>query len=153
MKIILLLSRIFAGLVFVFSGFVKAIDPTGFAIKFEEYFLAFNLDFLVPVALPLAVVLSAAELMIGLNLLTRVGMKFTAWLLLVFMSFFTVLTFILALTNPVTDCGCFGDAIKLTNWQTFGKNVILMHPHPYYFSAKKQFSALSARPRNGSWLR
>ena len=75
MKFIIHLSRIFAGLVFVFSGFVKAIDPTGFAIKFEEYFQAFHLDFLVIFALPLAIVLSAAELMIGLNLLIGVRMK------------------------------------------------------------------------------
>jgi len=145
MKIILNLSRIFAGLVFVFSGFVKGIDPTGFAIKFEEYFQAFNLDFLVPLALPLAVLLSAAEFMIGLNLLTRVGMRLTAWLLLVFMSFFTVLTFVLALTNPVTDCGCFGDAIKLTNWQTFGKNVILLVPTLIIFLGRKHFIIQSSR--------
>jgi uncharacterized membrane protein YphA (DoxX/SURF4 family) len=128
MKTLLLLSRIFAGLVFIFSGFVKAIDPMGFAIKFEEYFMAFHLDFLVSAAVPLAIFLSAAEFMIGLNLLTGIRLKFTALLLMVFMSFFTVLTFILALTNPVSDCGCFGDAIKLTNWQTFYKNIVLLVP-------------------------
>ena len=128
MKVLITISRIFAGLVFVFSGFVKAVDPAGSAIKFEEYFVAFHLDFLIATALPLAVLLSAAEMMIGLNLLIGVRMKFTAWLLMIFMSCFTVLTLILALTNPVSDCGCFGDALILTNWQTFGKNIILFIP-------------------------
>lgn len=128
MKTLIFIARLFAGLIFVFSGFVKAIDPSGSAIKFEEYFLAFHLDFLVDTALPLAILLSAAEMMIGLNLLAGIRMKLTAWLLMIFMSFFTVLTLILALTNPVSDCGCFGDALKLTNWQTFGKNVILLVP-------------------------
>ncbi len=128
MKTILLLSRFITGLVFIFSGFVKAIDPAGSAIKFQEYFQAFHLDFLVITALPLAILLSAAELMIGLNLVAGIRLKITAWLLLIFMSFFTVLTFILAVLNPVSDCGCFGDALKLTNWQTFWKNIILFVP-------------------------
>jgi uncharacterized membrane protein YphA (DoxX/SURF4 family) len=133
MKTLLFLSRIFAGLVFVFSGFVKAIDPMGFAIKFEEYFIAFHLDFLIFTAIPLAIFISAAEFMIGLNLLAGIRLRITAVLLMIFMSFFTVLTFILALTNPVSDCGCFGDAIKLTNWQTFYKNMILLIPTLFIF--------------------
>jgi uncharacterized membrane protein YphA (DoxX/SURF4 family) len=128
MKTLMHISRIFAGLVFVFSGFVKAIDPMGFGIKLEEYFQAFHLGFLASLALPLAIMAAAAELMIGLNLLAGLRMKITAWLLLIFMSFFTLLTFILALTNPVSDCGCFGDAVKLTNWQTFWKNIVLFIP-------------------------
>jgi uncharacterized membrane protein YphA (DoxX/SURF4 family) len=139
MKIIILVSRILAGLVFVFSGFVKAIDPSGSAIKFEEYFLAFHLDFLISTALPLAILLGAAEMMIGLNLLVGLRMKLTAWLLLFFMSFFTILTLILALTNPVSDCGCFGDALKLTNWQTFGKNIILLIPTLIIFINRDKF--------------
>jgi hypothetical protein len=133
MKKLLFLSRVFAGLVFVFSGFVKAIDPIGFAIKFEEYFMAFHLEILIFVAIPLAIFLSAAEFMIGLNLLAGIRLRITSVLLLIFMSFFTVLTFILALTNPVSDCGCFGDAVKLTNWQTFYKNIILMIPTLFIF--------------------
>lgn len=140
MKIISLLSRLFAGVIFVFSGFVKAVDPAGSAIKFREYFEAFHLDAFVPLAFPLAILLSGAELMIGLNLLGRIRMQFTAWVLLIFMSFFTILTFILALTNPVTDCGCFGDALKLSNWQTFGKNIILIFPTLVVFLRRKKFS-------------
>ncbi|MBN1142887.1 MAG: DoxX family protein [Bacteroidales bacterium] len=128
MKTLFFLSRIFVGLVFVFSGFVKAVDPSGFAIKFDEYLVAFHLNFISGLAMPLAILASAAELMIGLNLLAGVRLKFTAWLLMAFMSFFTILTLILALTNPVSDCGCFGDAVILTNWQTFWKNIIILIP-------------------------
>ncbi len=144
MKSLLFIARIAAGLVFIFSGFVKAIDPMGSAIKFEEYFLAFHLNFLEFAALPLAIILSAAELMIGLNLVARIRMNFTAWLLLVFMSFFTILTFILALSNPVTDCGCFGDALKLTNWQTFYKNIILFVPAIIVFLYRKRYDATAS---------
>jgi uncharacterized membrane protein YphA (DoxX/SURF4 family) len=144
MKIIVLISRILAGLVFVFSGFVKAVDPAGYAIKFEEYFLAFHVDFLIATALPLAILISSAEMMIGLNLLVGLRMKFTAWLLMIFMSFFTLLTLVLALTNPVSDCGCFGDALILTNWQTFWKNIILFIPTFIIFINRNKFSHLSS---------
>jgi uncharacterized membrane protein YphA (DoxX/SURF4 family) len=139
MKTILTVSRIFTGIIFVFSGFVKAVDPMGFAIKLVEYLEAYHLEFLHLTALPVAVIASAAELMIGLNLLAVLRMRFTSWALLLFMCFFTVLTFISALTNPVSDCGCFGDAIVLTNWQTFGKNVILLLPAILLFIYRKQF--------------
>jgi uncharacterized membrane protein YphA (DoxX/SURF4 family) len=146
MKTLLFLSRILTGLVFVFSGFVKAIDPMGSAIKFEEYFMAFHLDFLIFTALPLAIFLSAAEFMIGLNLLAGIRLRITAVLLLIFMSFFTVLTFILALTNPVSDCGCFGDAIKLTNWQTFYKNIILLIPALFLFINRNKTRRFASPP-------
>jgi len=141
MKIIHILCRIITGVVFVFSGFVKALDPAGFAIKFTEYFQAFHLEFLVFSALPLAVAVSAFEFMIGLNLLAGLRMKFTSWMLMLFMSFFTLLTFILALSNPVSDCGCFGDALKLTNWQTFGKNGVLIVPALILFLNRNNFSS------------
>jgi uncharacterized membrane protein YphA (DoxX/SURF4 family) len=126
MKLLRLISRILVGIVFVFSGFVKAIDPLGSTYKFGDYFNAFGMGFLEPLAFPLAMILSSAELLIGISLLLAYRMKVFSWLLLVFMAFFTILTFILALTNPVTDCGCFGDALIMTNWETFGKNLILM---------------------------
>jgi len=112
--------------VFVFSGFVKAVDPLGSTYKFTDYFYAFNLPSLEVLALPLAVVLSALELLIGISMLTGYRIRLGAWALALFMAFFTVLTFYLALANPVTDCGCFGDAIIMTNWQTFFKNLILL---------------------------
>jgi uncharacterized membrane protein YphA (DoxX/SURF4 family) len=126
MEILRLIARILIGIVFVFSGFVKAIDPLGSTYKFTDYFNAFGMGFMSPIALPLAILLSSAELLMGVSLLLGYRMKVTSWAVILFMSFFTILTFILALTNPVTDCGCFGDALKLTNWQTFGKNIVLM---------------------------
>jgi uncharacterized membrane protein YphA (DoxX/SURF4 family) len=126
MRILRMLSRLVVGIVFVFSGFVKAIDPLGSTYKFGDYFTAFDLGFLEPMALPLAVLLSSIELVLGFSLLLGYRMKFISWVLLIFMSFFTILTLILALTNPVSDCGCFGDALIMTNWQTFWKNVVIM---------------------------
>ena len=128
-------------MVFIFSGFVKAVDPAGFAIKFTEYFEAFHLGIFAHIALTLAVLVSATEFMIGLNLIAGLRMKLTAWLLILFMSFFTVLTFILAISNPVSDCGCFGDALKLTNWQTFGKNIILFVPAIIIFLQRKEIAS------------
>ncbi len=126
MKILRIVSRLIVGIVFIFSGFVKGIDPLGSTYKFGDYFMAFKLDFLLPIALPLAIFLCAIEFTMGFALLVRFRMKITSWVVMIFMLFFTVLTLILALYNPVSDCGCFGDAIILTNWQTFWKNVIIM---------------------------
>lgn len=126
MKYIRLLSRLIVGVVFIFSGFVKAVDPLGSAYKFADYFTAFKLGFLEFLALPMGIFLSAFELILGLTLILGFRRKTVFQILMWFMSFFTLLTFILALFNPVSDCGCFGDALILTNWQTFFKNVVLM---------------------------
>ena len=126
MKYIRILSRFIVGVVFVFSGFVKAVDPLGSAYKFADYFTAFKLGFLEFLALPMGIFLSAFELVLGIILILGYRRKTTFTVLMWFMSFFTLLTFILALFNPVSDCGCFGDALILTNWQTFFKNVVLM---------------------------
>jgi hypothetical protein len=128
MKILRLASRIIIGLVFIFSGLVKAIDPLGSAYKFHDYFQAFNLGFLNTLSLTLAIILCTAEFIAGFSVLTGIRQKTGIWGILILLGIFTPLTFILALTNPVSDCGCFGDAIHLTNWQTFvlftGKNLI-----------------------------
>ncbi|MFB6317824.1 BT_3928 family protein [Saccharicrinis sp. FJH54] len=121
-----LIFRIIVGLVFVFSGFVKAVDPLGSAYKFIDYFEAFNVDFLNPLATALAFIIPALEFAIGFALLFNILKKFTTWVLGGFILYFTGLTLISAITNPVTDCGCFGDAIKLDNWTTFYKNLILL---------------------------
>ena len=126
MKIIRLLARIITGLVFIFSGTVKAIDPLGSAYKFHDYFQAFNLSFLNSLSLPLAVLLCTIEFIAGFSVLTGIKQKTGIITVLMLMIIFTPLTFILALTNPVSDCGCFGDAVHLTNWQTFWKNIILL---------------------------
>jgi uncharacterized membrane protein YphA (DoxX/SURF4 family) len=126
MRAIRYISRLFLGGLFIFSGFVKAIDPLGSSYKFSDYFHAFGIDWLDPLSLPLGIFLAGFELVLGLVLILGYQKRRTYWVLLVFMSFFTVLTFILALTNPVSDCGCFGDAIVMTNWQTFFKNLVFM---------------------------
>ncbi len=125
---VLFISRIFLGAVFMYSGFVKAVDPLGFNYKFLDYFQAFNMSFLDPLAFPLSVALPALEFLIGFGILFGTMLRTYTRLSALFMSFFTILTFILALTNPVTDCGCFGDALILTNWETFWKNIIIDIP-------------------------
>lgn len=125
-KIFKHLARILFGLVFIFSGFVKGIDPWGSAYKFTDYFHAMGLDALVWAAFPLGVLLSFAEFAIGVAFLFNWRMKFFSWLGLLFMLFFTPLTLWIALKNPVTDCGCFGDAMVISNWETFYKNLVLI---------------------------
>lgn len=126
MKWVANISRILVGIVFVFSGFVKGVDPLGTAYRLEDYFVAFNWEFFIPLALVFSIALCTIEFTVGVMLLLNLRMKFTAWLLLLMMTFFTLLTLNDALYNPVPDCGCFGDAIKLTNWQTFFKNLIIL---------------------------
>jgi hypothetical protein len=126
MKVVRILSRIIVGAVFIYSGFVKGIDPLGSTYKFHDYFVAFGIDFLNPIAFPLSMLLSSAEFIFGISLIFNFRPKFGIWGLLLFMSLFTPLTLILAITNPVSDCGCFGDAIILTNWETFLKNLVIL---------------------------
>ena len=120
-----LLRWIVAG-IFIFSGFVKAVDPWGTAIKFGEYFNAFGMGWLSGAEYTFSILLSASEMLLGFCLLFRIREKSVTTLLTILLGFFTLLTFVLALWNPVADCGCFGDFVKLTNWQTFFKNVILL---------------------------
>ena len=126
MKIFRNVSRILVGLVFIFSGFVKGIDPLGFTYRLEDYFQVFGIPWAIPFALYLTIFLCTVEFLIGVSLLLNLWIKWSAWWLLGFMIFFTCLTFFDAVYNFVPDCGCFGDAIILTNLQTFLKNVILM---------------------------
>jgi hypothetical protein len=131
-----------AGSVFIFSGFVKAIDPLGSAYKFHDYLQAFNIEFLQFLCLPLAIFLCTAEFISGFSVLTGFRQKTGIWGLFLLIVFFTPLTFILAITNPVSDCGCFGDAIHLTNWQTFGKNIVLLVLIIILFAGRKRVSAI-----------
>jgi uncharacterized membrane protein YphA (DoxX/SURF4 family) len=124
-RIIAEACRFFTGAVFVFSGFVKAVDPMGSAIKIGDYLKAFGLGAFESLALALSLLLVASEFTLGVCLLTGVYRKWTTRLVLVFMAVMTPLTLYLALFNPVSDCGCFGDALVLTNWETFFKNIVL----------------------------
>lgn len=142
MKTVRIISRILLGIVFVFSGFVKGIDPYGFAIKLSEYFESFGLPELEALTLVLGMLVSAGELIIGVCLVIGLRMQITAWASLLFMLFFTFLTLYIAIANPVTDCGCFGDAIKLSNWGTFYKNIILIIPAIIVFWQRKKYSPM-----------
>lgn len=121
-------ARTLLALTFLFSGFVKAIDPLGTVYKIEDYLKAFGGGFtdLLPLAGAAAVCLISVELVLGLCMLLNVRTSVTAWISLLFYLAMTPLTLWIAMTNPVSDCGCFGDAVVLTNWQTFWKNVILL---------------------------
>lgn len=127
-SIALLISRYLVAGVFIFSGFVKAIDPLGFTYKIEDYLRAFGgvYESFAFIAFPAAILLSTLELLIGLNLLFKVHIKVTSILALLFMLVMTPLTLYIALNNPVTDCGCFGDALIISNWATFYKNLALI---------------------------
>lgn len=119
------LSRIILGVTFAFSGFVKAVDPLGFTYKIQDYLVSFNLPGLIPLALPAAVTLVVLEFLLGVFLLLGIYRKPTVRLAAVFMAFFLPLTLWIALKNPVKDCGCFGDALIISNWETFYKNIVL----------------------------
>lgn len=128
------LTRIAVGILFFYSGFVKANDYVGFGYKLEEYFLVFGSsfpatkgfwDFFVPLAEPLAWFISIFEIALAVAIIVGWRMNLTAWLTMLMMVFFTILTGYSAITNSVTDCGCFGDALKLTPWESFSKDIIL----------------------------
>ena len=117
---------------FIFSGLIKLNDPVGTQIKLEEYFEVFASDFgsffeiFIPWALEIGLVMIVLEISLGGAILLFYRMEKTAWVLLALMTFFLFLTFYSAYFNKVTDCGCFGDAIKLTPWQSFWKDAVLM---------------------------
>ncbi|MFN8241661.1 MAG: DoxX family protein [Bacteroidales bacterium] len=126
MRIIRTISFIIVGIVLVFSGIVKGIDPLGTAYKLQDYFVAFGMQSLRFLGLPLSILLCTVEFITGISLLTGAFRKAGIVSAFIMFAFFTPLTLVLAISNPVSDCGCFGDAIHLTNWQTFGKNLFLV---------------------------
>ncbi len=128
MKVITSIIRILVGVLFIISGLIKLNDPIGFSIKLSEYFSedVLNLPFLDPIVLWLALFVVIYEVLLGVFLLIGFKPKLTLWGLLLMIIFFTFLTFYSAYFNKVTDCGCFGDAIKLTPWGSFKKDIILL---------------------------
>ena len=128
MNIITQIARLLVSVTFIFSGFVKLVDPLGSSYKFEEYFGAdvLNIEFFSPFALQFSIVLILAEIMLGVMLLVGFKAKFTVWSLFFITILFLFLTWYSAYFDKVTDCGCFGDAIQLTPWETFYKNIILI---------------------------
>jgi len=137
------IARILLGLTFMFSGFVKGIDPLGSTYKFTDYFNAFHMPWFTGMAFALGILLAAAEFAMGVALIFNFFLRITSWFTLAFMIFFTGLTLVLALTNPVTDCGCFGDALIITNWQTFYKNIVLLALAIFIFIQRKNYKSKS----------
>jgi triosephosphate isomerase len=127
-KILVNIARLVVALAFILSGFVKAVDPLGTQYKIADYLGAMHLGTYVPGFLTLlaSVLLSAAEFWIGICLLFAIRRRVVTRIALLWLIIMTPLTLWLAIANPISDCGCFGDAIVLTNWQTFWKNVILL---------------------------
>lgn len=138
-------SRVILGVVFILSGFFKAIDPIGGGLKIKEYLAAFHLDFFDFLSIPGAILLAAAEFIIGVSILKGLRVRFFAVAAFWFMAFFTLLTLVLALFNPVKDCGCFGDAVHLTNWQTFFKNIVLMGAAVIIYIQRKNFEPIAGK--------
>lgn len=123
---IIWLCRIAVGLLFIFSGLIKINDPLGFSYKLEEYFEVFHITFLNGFAVGIAIIICALEIILGFALLIGVRAKQVAWGLLLLIIFFSFLTFYSAYFKVVQTCGCFGDAIPLTPWQSFSKDLILL---------------------------
>ena len=140
--------RILLGCLFIFSSFTKAIDPVGFGVTMNDYFVSFHMGFLHPLALFAAVVAIMCEFVLGCMLLFRVKVQWAAWGYLLFMTFF-FLTMWLAIAEQlelkgihyfgvVKDCGCFGDVIEMSNMQTFLKNVVIIIPTLVFFFNRKK---------------
>ena len=126
MKIVTNIARVLVGLLFIYSGLIKANDTVGFAYKLVEYFEVFGTHFMVPAATPLSIFICIFEVALGFALLIGARLRLTLWLSMLMIIFFTFLTFYSAYFDKVNSCGCFGDAIKLTPWQSFTKDVILL---------------------------
>ena len=122
------ICRIVLALTFIFSGFVKAVDPLGTQYKIQDYLTAIGIGRMVPdfTTLASSVLLAATEFFLGICLLFAIRRRMVSKLVLGIMAVMTPLTLWLAISNPISDCGCFGDSLVLTNWQTLWKNVILL---------------------------
>ncbi|MDX2190194.1 MAG: DoxX family protein [Bacteroidota bacterium] len=143
MKILANICRILVGGLFIFSGVIKLNDPVGTQIKLTEYFEVFGEQFhiFIPYTLYLSVFVCALEVILGVAILLYYRMKLTAWPLLGLIVFFTFLTFYSAFFNKVTDCGCFGDFLKLKPWHSFWKDIVLTVLILPLFFMRNQLSA------------
>ena len=147
MKILVTISRILVGVLFIISGLIKLNDPLGFSYKLQEYFSqdVLNIPFLEPYALGISIFVVVFEVVLGVFLLIGYKPKFTIWSLLGMIVFFTFLTFYSAYFDKVRDCGCFGDALKLTPWESFTKDVILLVLILILFFGKKYVNPIFSR--------
>ncbi|ADY54207.1 DoxX family protein [Pseudopedobacter saltans DSM 12145] len=138
---LLWIVRIFVGLLFIFSGLIKLNDPLGFSYKLEEYFEVFHMTFLSPFAVFFSIAICTLEVFLGVLVLTGIAKKTVNVGLIVLILFFTFLTFYSAAFDVVKSCGCFGDAIPLTPWQSFGKDLILLILILYIFFNQNKINA------------
>lgn len=150
MKYIVGFLRIFVGVFFIISGFIKLNDPVGFSFKLEEYFSSGVLDlpFFEPHALTISIVVVIFEVLVGVMLIFGFRVKFTVWSLLAMIIGFTFLTFYSAYYNKVTDCGCFGDAMKIEPWESFWKDVILLILIVILFIGRKHITPFFTKRTN-----
>ena len=150
-KIAVNICRLVLALTFILSGFVKAVDPLGTQYKIQDYLTAIGFGGLVPdfITLSASVLLSAAEFIIGICLLFAIRRRLVSKIVLLLMAVMTPLTLWLALADPIHDCGCFGDALVLSNWQTLWKNGYSSSQHSSYGNGHSTWDDLSASPTSG----
>ena len=149
---LLLLLRAIVGLLFIFSGLIKANDPLGFGYKLQEYFEVFHIAFLNDYATVFAILLCTIEIVLGALLLLGIRSRNVASGLLLTIIFFTFLTFYSAFFEVVTSCGCFGDAIPLTPWQSFSKDIVLLIMILYIYKKRNEIMPLISSERAQNWI-
>lgn len=146
------LLRAIVGLLFIFSGLIKANDPLGFGYKLQEYFEVFHIAFLNDYATVFAILLCTIEIVLGALLLLGIRSRNVASGLLLTIIFFTFLTFYSAFFEVVTSCGCFGDAIPLTPWQSFSKDIVLLIMILYIYKKRTEIMPLISSERAQNWI-
>jgi uncharacterized membrane protein YphA (DoxX/SURF4 family) len=151
-KALLNLLRAIVGLLFIFSGLIKANDPLGFGYKLQEYFEVFHIAFLNDYATVFAILLCTIEIALGALLLLGIRSRSVASGLLLTIIFFTFLTFYSAFFEVVTSCGCFGDAIPLTPWQSFSKDIVLLIMILYIYKKRSEIMPLISSERAQNWI-
>ncbi len=143
MRIVRGFCRVIFALTFILSGVLKLLDPVGTGLIVKEYLDFMHLDFLESASVVLGIALATAEFTIGICVLDGLRLKIVAWAALILQAVFTLLTLYLMLFNPISDCGCFGEAIHLTNTQTFLKNVVLLALAVVIFLGRKRASRVA----------
>ncbi len=146
MKLLRVICRLAFGLLFVLAGFLKAIDPIGTALKIKEYIGVFHLSIIDFISIPFALLLTCAEFLVGVAILKGLRMQLFSKIALAFISFFTLLTLWIAIANPVSDCGCFGEVIHLSNKETFIKNLLLLFAALIIYFQRDKYHKI-ARPK------
>ncbi|MDT3403421.1 BT_3928 family protein [Mucilaginibacter terrae] len=144
--------RILVALLFIFSGLIKANDPLGFSYKLEEYFEVFQVTFLNDLALSMSIILCSLEMILGFALLIGTRVNAIVWGLLLLIIFFGFLTFYSAFFKVVQTCGCFGDAIPLTPWESFGKDMALLALVLVLFFNRDKITPLVSHAAEMRWL-